>query len=92
MRELENVIGGAIALGTSAYIGQEDLAVLLTGNTRPHAEFGSWVTELNASKKAIIERILQKTGGNRAEAARLLDLNPKYFSALCKELNVKPDN
>jgi len=25
------------------------------------------------------------------EAARLLDLNPKYFSALCKELNVKPE-
>jgi len=43
------------------------------------------------SKKAIIERTLQKTGGNRAEAARLLDLNPKYFSALCKELNVKPE-
>jgi len=93
VRDLENVIAGAIALGTSAYIGQEDLAVLLTGNTRPHAKFGSWVTELNASKKAIIERTLQKTGGNRAEATRLLDLNPKYFSALCKELNVnaKPE-
>jgi len=43
----------------------------------------------NACKKAIIERALRKTGGNRAEAARLLDLNPKYFSALCKELKVK---
>ena len=92
VRELENVIEGAIALGTSAYIGREDLQASLTGNMRPHAELGSWMMELNASKKAIIERTLQKTGGNRAEAARLLDLNPKYFSALCKELNVKPDN
>src|SRR5207249_2849017 len=83
--DLENVIEGAIALGTSAYIGREDLQASLTGNMRPHAELGSWMMELNASKKAIIERTLQKTGGNRAEAARLLDLNPKYFSALCKE-------
>jgi transcriptional regulator with GAF, ATPase, and Fis domain len=47
------------------------------------------VTQLNACKKTIIERALQKTSLNRAEAARLLDLNPKYFSALCKELHVK---
>jgi len=38
----------------------------------------------NACKKAIIERALRKTGGNRAEAARLLDLNPKYFSRSAK--------
>jgi hypothetical protein len=45
--------------------------------------------ELNACKKTIIERALQKTDGNRAEAGRLLGLNPKYFSALCKELNAR---
>src|SRR5207247_6595596 len=60
VRELENVIEGAIALGISAYIGREDLAVLLTGHTRPHTEFGSWVTELNATKTSIIERHLKK--------------------------------
>src|SRR5437867_12200085 len=38
-----------------------------------------------------IERTPQKTGGNRAAAVCLLDLNPKYFSELCKELNVKPE-
>jgi len=43
----------------------------------------------NACKKAIIERALRKTGRDRAKAARLLDLNPNYFSALCQELNVK---
>jgi len=62
---------------------------LSAANTAQQAELGQWVTELNACKKAIIERALRKTGGNRADAARLLDLNPKYFSALCKELNVK---
>jgi transcriptional regulator with GAF, ATPase, and Fis domain len=45
--------------------------------------------ELNACKKTIIERALQKTGGNRAEAARLLELHPTYFSKLCRDLNMK---
>ncbi len=89
VRELENVIECAIALGTSRFIGREDLQTLFGANEAEPAEVGQWVTELNASKKAIVERALQKTGGNRQEAARLLNLNPKYFSALCKELNVK---
>ena len=89
VRELENVIEVAIALGTSAYIGREDLMALSAANTTQQAELGRWATELDTCKKAIIERALRKTGGNRAEAARLLDLNPKYFSARCKELNMK---
>jgi two-component system response regulator HydG len=88
VRELENVIEGAIALGTSRYIGREDLPVFGASQGEPE-EVGQWVTELNAARKGIVERALQKTGGNRQDAARLLDLNPKYFSALCKELNVK---
>jgi hypothetical protein len=48
------------------------------------------VTELNASKRRIVEKALQMTSGHRAEAGRRLKLNPKYFSALCKELNIKP--
>ena len=89
VRELENVIEVAIALGTSAYIGREDLMALSAANTTQQTELGRWATELDTCKKAIIERALRKTGGNRAEAARLLDLNPKYFSALGQELNVK---
>ena len=89
VRELENVIEGAIALGTSTYIGREELSLSVTLNAPEPAELGQWVTELNACKKTIIERALQKTSLNRAEAARLLDLNPKYFSALCKELHLK---
>jgi DNA-binding NtrC family response regulator len=89
LRELENVIEHAIALGTSRYIGREDLPAFFGANEAEPAEVGQWVTELNAAKKTIVERALQKTGGNRQDAARLLNLNPKYFSGLCKELNVK---
>jgi len=89
VRELENVIERVIALGTSSYISLDELFPLVTSIATEVAEVGQWVTEVNAARKAIIERALRKTGGNRAEAARLLDLNPKYFSALCKELNVE---
>jgi DNA-binding NtrC family response regulator len=91
VRELETVIEVAIALGTSAYIGLEDLPASFASDAPQQAELGLWVTELDACKKAIVERALQKTAGNRAEAARLLGSNPKYFSALCKELKVKPE-
>jgi len=65
------------------------LSPLVTSIATQVAEVGQWVTEVNAARKAIIERALRKTGGNRAEAARLLDLNPKYFWTLCKELNLE---
>src|SRR5882762_4706254 len=56
VRELENVIEVAIALGTSAYIGREDLMALSAANTTQQAELGRWATELDTCKKAIIER------------------------------------
>ncbi len=40
-------------------------------------------------QERLVETALQKTGGNRQDAALLLALNSKDFSALRKELNVK---
>jgi hypothetical protein len=47
----------------------------------------SWDKEVAACKKSIMERALRKTGGNRAEAGRMLGLHPTYFSKICKELD-----
>ena len=81
------MIERAIALGTSTYIRCEELPLLVTPGLQ--LEIGQWDTELKAAKKAIIERALRITGGNGAAASRLLGLNRKYFSDLCKELGVK---
>src|SRR3989441_3391699 len=89
VRELENAIERAITLGVSQYIRPEELPKAITAGTPEEAELDVWTTEVNACKKAIIERALQKTGGNRIEAARLLGLHPTYFRRLCVELNVK---
>jgi transcriptional regulator with GAF, ATPase, and Fis domain len=53
------------------------------------SELGQWATEVNAFKRALIKKALHLTGGNQAEAGRLLGLHPVYFSKVCKELNVK---
>jgi DNA-binding NtrC family response regulator len=85
VRELENAIQRAVALGKSPYIGPEDLPKTITAETAP---VGRWDAELDKSKKGILERALRDAGGNRNDAAQLLDLHPKYFAALCKEFNV----
>jgi DNA-binding NtrC family response regulator len=89
VRELENAIESAIALGTSSYIAREDLPASMTASSLPPTQLVHWEEEVNACKRAIIEKTLLKTGGNRAEAGRLLGLHPTYFSKLCKELNMK---
>ena len=50
MRELENVIEGAIALGTSTYIGRDELPLSVTLKAPEPAELRQWATELNACK------------------------------------------
>ena len=88
VRELENAIESAIAIGTSAYITLEDLPTSMTAPART-AELGTWTSEVEAFKKEIIRKALARSGGNQAEAGRLLGLHPTYFSAICKKLNVK---
>jgi DNA-binding NtrC family response regulator len=89
VRELDHAIQRAIALGTSPYITTDDLPREIVARDGEPDQVGRWNQELNLSKKRILERALQETGGNRQKAAQLLGLHPTYFAALCKELNVK---
>jgi len=65
VRELENVIERAVTLGVSPYIQPEDLPKAITSGTAGPAEGTLWEEELNAAKKSIIERALEKTNGSR---------------------------
>ena len=64
------MIERAIALGVSAYICPEDLPKALWVETPEPAEINLYEKEMNACKKSIWEKALQKTNGNRNEAAR----------------------
>jgi transcriptional regulator with PAS, ATPase and Fis domain len=84
VRELEHAIDRATGLGMTAYILPKDLPEAITAGTPEVAEVNVWTQEVTACKKAIIERALRKTGGNRNEAAALLGLHPTYFASCAK--------
>jgi two-component system, NtrC family, response regulator HydG len=88
VRELENVIEHAMTLGASAYISPEDLPKQITGEALKPDD-ATLEKRLNACKKSIIEETLIGTGGDRNEAARILDVNPTYLAYLCKLFNLK---
>jgi len=44
---------------------------------------------INAARKELVVKALQKSKGNRAAAARLLGLETKYFLRLIKSLGIE---
>ena len=89
VRELENVIEHAIAMGVSAYILPEDLPQEFRQQNSDLGEANLYDKEHDIWEKSFFERILRETGGNRAEAARRLGRNVKYFYQRCKDLGVE---
>ena len=70
IRELKNVLERAMILEDSACISVDSLPVELTsGNAGPSSLF-----DMAAMEKAHIAKVLKATGGNKAEAARLLNI------------------
>jgi transcriptional regulator with GAF, ATPase, and Fis domain len=89
IRELENVIERAIALGASSYIVPDDLPKELRLETSGMAGSDLYEKELATFRKALFERVLAETHGNRQEAARRLGFHATHFARLCHDLNVK---
>jgi len=90
VRELENAIERALVLGTTDTIQLEDLpdSVVDAGHSASVSSTGFNASITEAKKRLIIET-LQKTGGNHADAARLLDLHPNSLHRLIRNLNLK---
>jgi two-component system response regulator HydG len=81
VRELENVVERAVILSPGEYITEKDLPLNLSANSKTfpgedknsfdkHDETGS----LDEVEKSAIATALEKTGGNKSEAARLLGI------------------
>src|SRR5262249_21586742 len=85
VRELENVIERAIAMGISPYILPEDLPQDFRPKNSGLGETNLYGRERDIWEKSLFERILRETGGNRADAARRLERNVKYFYQRCKD-------
>jgi transcriptional regulator with PAS, ATPase and Fis domain len=76
VRELENVIERALVLGSGIVIKLEDLPDRLIRHT-PSPARGSANCRLIDVERDHIRRTLETVGGNKAAAARALDLNRK---------------
>ncbi|MBO5607832.1 MAG: sigma-54-dependent Fis family transcriptional regulator [Treponema sp.] len=104
VRELENTIERACILCQSEQIQVQDLRLPVSYASKSSSD-GSEVqgiaeeaasssdrtlkTALNTFKKQYIERILEQTGWNQTEAARILDVQRTYVSRLIQELQIK---
>jgi two-component system, NtrC family, response regulator AtoC len=82
-RELENVIERAMVLAEGDTIGIEDLPHNVRSPVRPLDEVDLGDDELSVKKhgalleRRLIQKALERTGGNRTRAAQLLDLSAR---------------
>ena len=87
VRELANVIERAVVLGAMPVANSSE--VVLTTDAVKSDQTLSYRDGVNAARKDLIQKALTKTHGNRAAAARLLDLETKYFLKLIKSLAIE---
>ncbi len=91
VRELANAIERAVVLGSDSEITATDLPFGLgegvaTTTDSPDLTYHDGI---NSARKQLVVNALKKTNGNRAAAARLLDLEAKYFLRLMKSLGIE---
>jgi len=89
VRELENVIQVAITLGSSLYIGKDDLPKEVTGKSTEPGEF-DFEKEMLACKKALYEKALLIANGDRKVEARIIGVHPTHLALVCKQLDCSP--
>jgi len=93
VRELENAIEHAIVLGLTDEILREDLPSAILEQQPSGGPIGARYHDvLNQAKRDLIVNALREANGNYPEAARLLDIHPKYLHRLARNLNLKPDS
>jgi Nif-specific regulatory protein len=90
VRELENAIEHAVVLGSRPEIGVEDLPEhLLEEPLAGRVAASGYHAAVNVAKRELIEDAIQRAGGNYAQAARLLALQPTYLHRLIRKLGIR---
>jgi transcriptional regulator with PAS, ATPase and Fis domain len=91
VRELENVIERVVVLAAGDVIGPHDL--MLSSGNASDALVDSLLDlpfhdSVQAHKKALLHHAINKTKGNKTQAAALLQLQSTYLFRLCKQLGI----
>jgi two-component system, NtrC family, response regulator AtoC len=82
VRQLENVVARAIALSSSGIIGPGDIPAPIGDAPVKSTNFASDLPTLAELSRRYAAHVLQHTGGNKSEAARLLDVDRKTLYKL----------
>jgi len=90
VRELENAIEHAFILCSSGRIGLAHLPETLTGVMRDSSADGGLRTARDALDVQAINAALERTGGNRAAAARELGIHTSTLFRKMRTLNIQP--
>ncbi|MBN1418439.1 MAG: sigma-54-dependent Fis family transcriptional regulator [Planctomycetes bacterium] len=83
VRELKTIIERAAYRDTTNELNPEDLGVL--GDPRPVEEGGTFREKIDAFERRLIREALERSGGNRARAARDLGLEYHQFRYYVKK-------
>jgi Nif-specific regulatory protein len=90
IRELENAIERAVVLGSGELILPEDLPdTLLEVSSSVGLPTSKYHESVEDTKKQIILKTLDQTGGNISRAAKLLGLHPNYLHRLIRNLKLR---
>ncbi len=94
VRELIHVLQQTIVLCNGDVIGVDDLPSSVRGNLEPRENAGlAEITSLRESQARHIFAVLEKVGGNRAQAARLLGTSERsLYRLLQKYRRTSPDS
>ncbi len=92
IRELQNAIERAIALGSGELIEPDDLPeTVLEDSTEPRGAAASGLHEqVTEAKRQILVRAIEEAGNNYTEAAHRLGIHPNHLFRLVKTLNLTP--
>jgi Nif-specific regulatory protein len=91
VRELENAIEHAIVLGLTEEILPEDLPTGILEEQSTALVGSRYHDVLNQAKKELILTALREANGSYPEAARSLNIHPKYLHRLARNLDLKSD-
>jgi DNA-binding NtrC family response regulator len=91
VRELENVIRRAVVLAEGQIIEVWNLPTKVRGQEESTPAVRSYEEELRDFRRRLLVRTLQKSNGNKAEAARVLGVARGYLHRMIHDLKIQSE-
>jgi Nif-specific regulatory protein len=89
VREFRNAIERAVVMGNGRMIMPEDLPISGTRRVSQEIHAGMTLKEaMDGFKREFVKKTLEKAGGNKSKAARMMDIQRTYLSRLIAELGL----